>query len=138
MNKRIIFTNAEGGVSIIVPAPGITIEDCAKAVPTNTAYEIVDAADVPADRTFRNAWKQNGKRCEVDVVKAKDITHERRRAKRTTEFAPLDVEATIPTKAAQAETKRRAVRDRYDAMQAAIDAAATADELKAIIEAEGI
>jgi len=60
MNSRIIYPNDEGGVSIIVPAPecGLTIEEIAtKDVPAGKPYQIVDVADIPTDRTFRNAWE---------------------------------------------------------------------------------
>lgn len=67
----------------------------------------------------------------IDIEKAKVIAHEARRARRAEEFAPLDVEATIPAKVAEAEVKRQHVRDKYAAMQAAIDAAVTPDEIKA-------
>ena len=55
-DKRIIYPNDEGGVSIIVPAPGVTEEQVLKAVPQGKPYQIVDVADVPTDRTFRDAW----------------------------------------------------------------------------------
>jgi len=58
--KRIIYPNDDGGVSIIVPAPecGLTIEElAAKDVPDGKPFKIVDTADVPTDRTFRNAWE---------------------------------------------------------------------------------
>jgi len=60
MNQRIIFSNDEGGVSVIVPAAecGLTIEEiAAKDVPAGKPYKIVDVADIPSDRTFRNAWE---------------------------------------------------------------------------------
>lgn len=60
MNQRIIYPNDEGGVSIVVPAPdcGMTIEEIAKKdVPAGKPYKIVDVADIPSDRTFRNAWE---------------------------------------------------------------------------------
>jgi hypothetical protein len=60
MNLRIIYPNDEGGVSIIVPATecGLTIEEiAAKDVPEGKPYKIIDVADVPSDRTFRNAWE---------------------------------------------------------------------------------
>ncbi len=60
MNQRIIYPNDEGGVSILVPAPecGLTIEEIAsKDVPAGKPYKIVDVADIPSDRTFRNAWE---------------------------------------------------------------------------------
>jgi hypothetical protein len=60
MNSRIIYPTDDGGVAIIVPAPecGLTIEQiAAKDVPAGKAYKIVDVADIPTDRTFRNAWE---------------------------------------------------------------------------------
>lgn len=59
-NPRIIYPTPEGGVAIIIPAPdcGLTIEQiAAKDVPAGTPYKVVSAADIPADRTFRNAWE---------------------------------------------------------------------------------
>jgi hypothetical protein len=67
----------------------------------------------------------------INLNKAKDIAHDVRRAKRAEEFAPLDIKATIPTEATAAEAARQAVREKYAAMQDAIDAAATPEEIKA-------
>ena len=60
MNQRIIYPTDDGGVAIIIPAAecGLTIEEiAAKDVPPNRPYKIIDADDVPTDRTFRNAWE---------------------------------------------------------------------------------
>ena len=60
MNQRIIFPNDDGGVSVIVPAAecGLTIEQiAAKDVPQGKPFQIVDVAEIPSDRTFRNAWE---------------------------------------------------------------------------------
>jgi hypothetical protein len=60
MNQRIIYPNNDGGVSIIIPAVecGLTIEEiAAKDVPEGKPFKIVDVADIPTDRTFRNAWE---------------------------------------------------------------------------------
>jgi len=60
MNQRIIYPNDAGGVSIVIPAPecGLTIEEIAtRSVPAGKPYKIVDVADIPTDRTFRNAWE---------------------------------------------------------------------------------
>ena len=36
----------------------LTIEEiAAKDVPAGKPYQIVDVADIPSDRTFRNAWE---------------------------------------------------------------------------------
>jgi hypothetical protein len=70
----------------------------------------------------------------INIEKAKAICHEKRRAARTAEFAPLDVKATIPFQAAWAEEERQAVREKYAAVQTQIDAASDVAELKTIVE----
>lgn len=59
-DQRIIYPNNEGGVAIIIPALecGLTIDEiAAKDVPAGKPYKIVNASDIPTDRTFRNAWE---------------------------------------------------------------------------------
>jgi len=65
--KRIIYQDDNGGVAIIVPADcGLTIEEiAAKDVPAGTPYSIVDVADIPTDRTWRNAWEYSPNGSEV-------------------------------------------------------------------------
>ena len=87
MNQRIIYPTDEGGVAIVVPAPAArgevlvseavyegeklvqeavyrdeTDEEfiariAAKDVPAGKPFKIVGVADIPSDRTFRNAWE---------------------------------------------------------------------------------
>jgi hypothetical protein len=58
MNKRIIYPNDEGGVSIVIPSGEASIEQViAQSVPAGKPYKIVDVVDIPTDRTFRNAWE---------------------------------------------------------------------------------
>lgn len=136
MNQRIIYSTDDGGVAVIVPSPdcGLTIEEiAAKDVPPDVEYEIVDTEEIPTDRTFRNAWEKSGVSVAHNMGKAKIIAHDVRRAKRAAEFAPLDIEATIPAKANQAEAARQAIRDKYAVMQEQIDAAQTVEQLKELI-----
>jgi hypothetical protein len=72
----------------------------------------------------------------IDMTKAKDIAHEKRRAARAEEFKPYDevIMKQIPgVDAQQAEAARQAIREKYATLQAQMDAAQTADELKALI-----
>jgi hypothetical protein len=71
----------------------------------------------------------------INLDKAKEISHDKRRAARAEEFKPLDVKATIPSEAVAAEEARQQVRDKYAAIQANIDAAADVETLKEIVEA---
>ena len=60
MNQRIIYPTDDNGVAVIIPALdcGLTIEEiAAKDVPAGKPYKIVGVADIPSDRTFRNAWE---------------------------------------------------------------------------------
>jgi len=58
MDKRIVYTNDDGTLAVIIPADcGLTIEQiAAKDVPSGKEYHIVDKSEIPSDRTFRNAW----------------------------------------------------------------------------------
>lgn len=62
MIQQIIYLNDNGGVSILIPTPECltkhTIEEiAAKDVPFGKPYKIVNATDIPSDRTFRAAWE---------------------------------------------------------------------------------
>jgi hypothetical protein len=69
----------------------------------------------------------------IDMTKAKDIAHEKRRAARSADFAPLDIKATIPAEATAAEEARQLVREKYATMQNAIDVATTPEEIKTAV-----
>jgi hypothetical protein len=69
----------------------------------------------------------------INLNKAKEVAHAKRRAVREIEFKPFDeiIAKQIPGKNAQAaEAARQAVRDYHATVQAEIDAAETVEELK--------
>ena len=69
----------------------------------------------------------------INIAKAKAIAHDMRRAARSDEFKPHDevIMKQIPgADTVAAEAARQAIRDKYSAMQTAIDTAATPDEIK--------
>lgn len=68
----------------------------------------------------------------LNLNKAKEISHEKRRAARSQEFAPWDIKATIPSESALAESERSKIREKYDKMQKDIDAAKNVAELSAL------
>ncbi len=71
----------------------------------------------------------------INIDKAKTIGHDMRRAARAEEFKPYDdaIAKQIPGQTEGAEAARQAIRDKYAAIQADIDAAATPDEIKAAL-----
>jgi hypothetical protein len=131
--KRIIWQNAAGGVSVLSPAPdcGLTIEQIAtRDVPKGKSYQIVDTANIPPDRTFRNAWEYDGEKIIVSLSKAQEITKARLRAERVPLLAEQDVafqralETGADTVAIVAEKQR--LRD----ITKLADKCSTLDELK--------
>ena len=68
---KIVYLNPEneGGICIITPTDNcinpdtgnlFTLEEIAKKdVPTGAKYKIIPVADVPTDRSFRDAWTVN-------------------------------------------------------------------------------
>lgn len=72
----------------------------------------------------------------VNIDKAKTIAHDKRRAARSSEFAPHDeiIAKRIPgTAEAVAEAARAAIREKYAVIQDEIDSAEDVDTLKAIV-----
>jgi hypothetical protein len=136
----IIYKQDSGIVAITRPTEEalalMTIEQiAAKDVPAGVLFEIVDDSAIPADRTFRNAWEHSNSAIDINMPKAQIIAHDKRRAARSVEFAPLDIKATIPSEAANAEAARQVVRDKYSAIQLNIDSAINVSELKLIVDA---
>lgn len=73
----------------------------------------------------------------VNIQKAKDISHQKRRLARQKEFEPYDkiIALQIPgQELADAEIARQGIRDKYVIIQDQIDLAQTVDELKTILE----
>jgi len=72
----------------------------------------------------------------INLSKAKVIAHDRRRAARAEEFKPYDeiIMKQIPGVDAQAaEAARQVIRDKYAALQAAMDATTTVEQLKELL-----
>ena len=66
---KIIYQTVEV-LAIIIPTGEIDINEVArKDVPAGVDYWIIEDTDIPTDRTFRNAWKQNSKVIETDMTK---------------------------------------------------------------------
>jgi hypothetical protein len=101
------------------------------------SWEIVpNEVNEGVDRSFRNAWKADGKRIGFDMAKARDIHREKVRRERQKELDALDIEYLAadedgdqPRKRAVAARKKK-LRDAT--AHPAIDAAQTIDELKAL------
>ena len=130
--SKIIYTNSDGTVSIIIPAGDVN--DAIKDVPSGLSYEIVEDSAIPIDRSFRNAWKQNNKTIETDMAKAREIHKTNIRNARIPKLAELDIEfqKALETSASTTDivSKKQALRDApADSAIASADVGALVGEL---------
>lgn len=70
---------------------------------------------------------------QVNLNKAKEIAHDKRRHVRAELLKDLDILTTIPSEAEKAEAKREEIRQEYAEIQTEIDKATNLDELKIAI-----
>lgn len=144
----IAITRADGGVSIM--RTNSDLDDYGQQVRDDlVAFELsrwqqsspgqyvshreIAASDLPSDRTYRNAWTDDGKTVTHDMVKARSLHRDLMRAARIPRFAVLDVAYLRADEKGDADGKaavaaqRQALRD-VTAI-AAIDSAQTLEEL---------
>lgn len=89
------------------------------------------------DEFFRSAWQLSSSSLVINLNKAKEFCHEKRRVKRDSLFAPYDkiIAAQIPnTDTVAIEQARQDIRVADALVQESINLATTTDELKTIIE----
>jgi translation elongation factor EF-G len=106
MNKVIIYTSPDGNLCVVHPAPDISLEEViACSVPEGVEAQVIDAADLPQDRYFRNAWKNNDTGIEIDVPAAQEVQRNQWRKLRKAKLADLDMEVMKAME--KGDTKRR-------------------------------
>jgi len=92
-NQRIVFTNQDGTVGVIVPAPNCPLslaEIMQKDVPAGSLnVRQITTDELPANRNYRNAWDDSNPETFIGVNagKAGEIAHARRRGKRVEAMA---------------------------------------------------
>jgi hypothetical protein len=134
MNQLIIYKQDNGTVAIIRPTEEalttMTIAQiAAKDVAAGVSFQIVDAATIPTDRTFRNAWKED---LTVDMPKAVNITKDRLRQERAPLLTALDVQYQRAQEDGRDTTIIISEKQRLRDVTKLADKAATLDELKAL------
>jgi hypothetical protein len=102
INTRIAYTQEDGSVAIVMPTP----EFCAcpdsdvyklarKSMPLGTHFEVLDVADIPTDRYFRNAWRLGAplsKSIDIDEKRAREIHVANLRITRGEKLKEQDIE----------------------------------------------
>lgn len=99
-------------------------------------WRFANDGEIPEDRTFRDAWRDNGTRLEVSMPAARDLHRNHLRREREPRLAELDVEymraleGTAKRKPGEVAAEKQKLRD--ITKHPAIEAATTPEELKAV------
>jgi len=142
MSQVIIYSDDDGKCVIVIPTPEIlqknTINDVAFVdVPEGKSYQIIEADQVPASRTFRQAWRVNGKAITQDMPECKNIAMAKVRAKRDEKFTDFDKRYNVAQRdnadLAALKAERQTLKDIPQVAQLQVDAATTPEQLEEII-----
>lgn len=142
--RKIVFTRPDGGITVVYPvinnAP--VPEDITEAEAEQRAWDRLPSTAInphfvvddyiPSDRTFRDAWRSDGKRISCDMNAAKRITKERLRRERIPIFAELDGKRAVAIRAGKSTILIDGEAQRLADITKLADKAETLEELKSI------
>ena len=138
MTQVIVVKNTDGSCQIIHPTAEalqvMTMEEiAAKDITTGLTFRICNLADLPADRSFREAWTDVNPTTTVDVdmVKAKSIHMDKIREARDEKLRQLDIETM---KGVDVQAAKQLLRDLPQNTD--LSGATTVEELNAIWPSE--
>ena len=120
MTHRVIWEDIDGSIKQTIPSPqwlrdhpnANLATDLPGVSPNATQKAVIADADAPSDRTFRGAWKWDGRfshKCGVDLDKAKHIAADRVREVRAKVFERTDAEFMIALEKNDTPAKNAAV-----------------------------
>lgn len=133
MGKAIVWTNDEGGVSVMHLADGVDPEEASSHLPAGVDHTVLDASEIPRDRTFRNSWKAEGGKVGVDMARARNEWRDSIRQRRKSLLEALDIDAVRADETGDAKAKAKVVERKKRLRDAPadkrIEAAKTPEEL---------
>jgi hypothetical protein len=100
------------------------------------SWRIIQEEDIPQDRTFRNAWNDDGSALSVDMIKARDIHRDHLRVVRAEKLSALDTEYLQADEKGDISTKEK-IKQRKQSLRditkhPAIDEVLTPEDLKKV------
>jgi hypothetical protein len=137
--KKLIYTNSDGGLSIIIPASKESLEVVLgpltdeeyvehvrlRSIPEDAlGVREIDDTDLPSSREFRAAWCDvtPDLNIDIDLVKAKEVQLEKLRIKRNVKLQETDVLMTRALETGvgieELKVQRQALRDATEPLKA--------------------
>jgi hypothetical protein len=144
MDKVLVFSNANGGLTIAHPirerAEDVSESDflegiAEEVVPNGVPYTVLNAADVPDERLFREAWRLHNGTIVVELSAAKEVAKTFIRSVRVTVMNRLDVEymRALESDLKGAAQRVTAEKSRWRDMPSLADGAESVQDLKQIM-----
>lgn len=137
MGFNTVRRDAGDGDLYIYPATPENIEaEIKKSRFEATSWRIIRYEDIPKDRTYRDALKDDGKSLKHDMERAREIHKGHIRLCRQDMLAALDIEYQKADEKADAKEKKRIAKEKQRLRDATdhpdIETAETTEELKAV------
>ena len=129
--RKIFYSRPDGGLSIVsvpVDTDAAIAAALAKLPATASNVTTVDESVVPLDRTFRNAWRQNGVSVRVDLPIARTLVEKEIETRRRVKIRDVLEREALGENVAQEKAALRSINARL-----LVDAAQTPEELKSIL-----
>ena len=132
MSKIIIYQDTDGSTCVVHPAPGIALKTViATSVPDGAEYEVLEDAQLPQDRYFRDAWKLENGEVAIDIEAAKEVQRNVWRKLRAPKLGALDMELMRAIENGMSTSKRNEIAERKQALRD-ITTTPLPDDLEAI------
>ena len=129
--RKIFYSRPDGGLSIVsvpVDTDAAIAAALAKLPATASNVTTVDESVVPLDRTFRNAWRQNGVSVRVDLPIARTLVEKEIETRRRVKIRDVLEREALGENVAVEKAALRSINARL-----LVDAAQTPEALKAVI-----
>lgn len=92
MSKVLVYNDPKtGNLTVVKLSPNAKAPLEHFAPKDGTEWHVIDEADIPTDRAYRNAWQLNEKKVERNPDRAIEIKRQRVREERAPQLAELDV-----------------------------------------------
>jgi hypothetical protein len=131
--------SVDGSVTTLLPTPENVEERIAKEALQVKSWRIVRYDDIPTERHFRDALRDDGEKLHHDLDHAKEIALKYIREDREPELAKLDIQYSKATgqkdakKADAVEAQRQALRDKPATVLAQMKDATTIADIHAVL-----